>query len=188
MMRSNARRLVLFGLVVALFVALMITDRVQQHNQPEPVTTSSPSPQPVPTPPKTSSTPVGERSPRATAPTPVETSDPHGEHHRPDSAPVLAVAGPYLRLFFDKQLPLSRWRGGLNKLSTASHAATLANVPRTEVPTVTVGQITVIRLASSAATVRATLSDRSLLDVGLVLDTDGWKVSRVIPYTPVVTR
>jgi hypothetical protein len=186
-MRSNIRRLVLFGLVVALFVALMITDRVRQHDAPVIVPPSSPAPWPTGTP-VPSSSPTSKGVAPTVRPTPVETGDPHGEHHRPDSAPVLAVAGPYLRLFFDKHVTPSQWRGGLLKLSTASHAATLAAVPRSEVPAVTVGRITVIRLASSAATVRATLSDRSLLDVGLVLDTDGWKVSRVVPYTPVVTR
>lgn len=191
-MRRNVRRLVLLGLAAALIAALMITDRVQDHETPSGAT-GQPSSQPV-TPAGTpaNATPTGERSPGVPAtgsPTPSETPvAPHGEHRQPSPGPVVAVAGPYLRLFFDKHAPDSQWRAGLRMLSTASHGTTIGGVPRSAVPALTVGQVTVIRLASGAATVRAVLSDKSSLDVGLVLDETGWKVSRVVPHTPVVTR
>jgi hypothetical protein len=190
-------RLVMAVAAVTMVVILVAVDRFQQRDDATEAGAAGATPAaPTGTPASVTPTPREERSPVVPATTAVPSStpsatpstEPNGEHKEPATGPVVAAASSYLRVFFDKRLTDTQWRKALAALSTASHAATLAQVPRSAVPAAAPGTATITRLGSSTATVRAVLSTDDILDVGLVLDVTGWKVSRVVPYSPVVTR
>lgn len=178
-------------LTIGMAVTLVI---LGNNNGPTPGASDAVPPEtPVSAPPPPA---PGERSPEVSTPPSASstrpgnsaTPDPHGQHRQPSDAPIRSAATRYLRVFFDRTMPTRQWRGKLAALSTPSHAATLATVPRVEIPAVTPSHTRLLRVASSAATVLATQSDGTGLNVGLVLDENGWKVSRVIPVRRVVSQ
>lgn len=182
---KHVRSIGLLALAAGLGVTLVVVGQSDPGSNTDAGTGAFSSQPTAPATPSVGATPSpsGQRSPEVT-PTPA----PHGAHREPAEFPVRTAATSYLRVFLDRKMPTGQWRARLAALSTTSHAATVAAVPRVEVPNVTLVRTTVVRLASGAATVQADLSDRSVLHVGLVLDERGWKVSRVIPYRKVVTQ
>jgi hypothetical protein len=105
----------------------------------------------------------------------------HGTHRVPPPGPARRVAGRYLRVFLSDTGTRAEWLGRLDRLSTATLTRLNATVPRTRVPEAMLRRITLTALSSSYASLQAVLSDGTRLSVGLVLDTDGWKVTEVAP-------
>lgn len=174
-------------LAAGLVVTITVVHKTDPGNQTGTAATPTPAAVPTGTPASESPTSQGP-SPVVPTPTPTATPDPHGQHREPSEIPVRAATTAYLRTFFDRKMPTAQWRTQLAAMSTPTHAATLATVPRVAVPNATLTSTKVIRLASGAATVEANCSDKSVLHVGLVLDETGWKVSRVVPYRKVVVQ
>lgn len=183
--RRSPRRAALLTsavLMALLLLVLSVTNRGAATTSPSADDTASVAPA---SPSDQTPTAGVPQSPRSTSPHPpvTPTVAPQGEHHRPDAAPVKATTTSYLSTFLNRTIPDAQWSARLGQLSTASHRATLATVPRSAVPQVGLRSVTVTRLASSAAVAAGVLTDGTVLVVALVLDVDGWKVSRVVPKT-----
>lgn len=183
-LRRNPGRasLLIIAVLMALLIAVLAatTDETPAPNDTPTVAPATPGE-------KTPTTGVPQSSQSVPVAPPVAAStatpDPHGEHRQPDARPVQKTTVRYLSTFLDHQLTLKIWRSRLNALSTTSHQETLATVPQSAVPATSVHSVAVTRLASGAAVATATLRDGTVLLVALVLDADGWKVSRVVPQT-----
>lgn len=182
-LRRNPRRAVLAfaTALMALVLAVVAHTNGDSTADTPPVASTTPGEKTSDTPGAPQSSQSVPEAPPLTAP--AATPDPHGEHHQPDARPVQKTAVSYLATFLDGAIAETVWRARLNALSTSTHRQTLVTVPRAAVPHAGLRSVTVTRLASGAATATAVLTDQTVLIVGMVLDADGWKVSRVVPQT-----
>jgi hypothetical protein len=184
---GSKRRL---ALTIAVPVMGMVLIVVSATNQGGPATTGAP----TPTRTVESVSPSTGPAVRPQAPQSVTvhpplspTAVPPAGDRRPATGVIQRNAVRYLATFLDQKMPAVVRIARLRAMSTATHAAVLATVPRSSVPRTTVaGPVTLVRVGEGRATVRQALADGTVLLVVLVLDFDGWKVSRVVPQA--VTR
>lgn len=176
-----------FRLIAAVTVVLVLTIGFVggtltggDHDKAQSASPQTSSPGPV----------QGDRGRRASSPPPAPSASPSGDslpHARARAAArtrARDVAIAYLTAFLSDTGTDAQWRTQINRYTTATLRRLNATVPRAAVPDARLRGASVDAAGTYYASVLAELSDGTRLQVALVLEPHGWRVTAADPAPP----